>query len=29
MSEYRVARVLVRGIPAGVLSETDAGYSFE
>lgn len=29
MSEYRMARVLVRGIPAGVLSETDAGYSFE
>ena len=28
MSEYRVARVLIRGIPAGVLSETDAGYSF-
>jgi len=28
MSEYRIARVLVRGIPAGVLSETDAGYSF-
>lgn len=29
MSEYRIARVLVRGIPAGVLSETDAGYAFE
>lgn len=29
MSEYRIARVLVRGIPAGVLCETDAGYSFE
>lgn len=28
MSEYRMARVLIRGIPAGVLSETDAGYSF-
>lgn len=28
MSEYRTARVLVRGIPAGVLNETDAGYSF-
>ena len=26
MSEYRIARVLVRGIPAGVLCETDAGY---
>ena len=29
MSEYRIARVLVRGIPAGVLCETDAGYAFE
>lgn len=28
MSEYRMARVLVRGIPAGVLCETDSGYSF-
>ncbi|MBQ3417873.1 MAG: HipA N-terminal domain-containing protein [Ruminococcus sp.] len=28
MSEYRMARVLVRGIPAGILCETDAGYSF-
>ena len=28
MSEYRMARVLIRGIPVGVLSETDAGYSF-
>ena len=28
MSEYRMARILVRGMPAGVLYETDAGYSF-
>lgn len=28
MSEYRTARVLVRGELAGLLSETDAGYSF-
>ena len=28
MSEYRMARVLIRGVPAGILRETDAGYSF-
>lgn len=28
MSEYRSAKISVRGKPAGILSETDEGYSF-
>ena len=29
MSEYRTAQVMVRGELAGLLSETDEGYTFE
>ena len=28
-SEYRKGKVYIQGIPAGIIMETDAGYSFK